>query len=392
MTHRKIIYLDHNATTPCASEVVEAMLPYFHTHFGNASSVHSMGRRAANSVAEARSLAAETIGAASDEICFTSGATESNNIVVLGLANHPRERKRIVLTSIEHKSVLEPCRWLSAKGFDVVEIPVTRDGVADMDAARHLIDENTLLVCVHGANNEMGTLQPVAAMAAIAHANGALVHCDASQMLGKVPVSMDDLGVDFASFSGHKVYGPKGVGALFVRQGSARSLIASPYRGGSHEGRLRPGTLNVPGIVGFGEACRLVQEKIKHDVVILKRLRCAFEHAIMQTLPNARINGCRFDRLPGTSSVTISGVPASMLMANVPHICISDGSACNSGAPEPSHVLLALGLSRDDADCTVRVSFGRGNSAAEAEEAVALIAGAATLLRSRMRETAIPKT
>ena len=382
------IYLDYNATTPCAPEVVAAMLPFLEDDFGNASSVHLMGRKAAAAVAQARHVLAGTIGCSSEEVLFTSGATESNNIVLLGIASRQHQRRRIVLTAIEHKSVLEPCRWLAENGFDVVQIPVTRDGVADVEAARQLIDDNTLLVCIQGANNEIGTLQPVAAVAELAHSRGALVHCDATQMLGKVPVSVDELGVDFASFSGHKVYGPKGIGALFVRRNAGMSLVDPVYRGGGQERHLRPGTLNVPGIVGFGSACQLVQATLSDDVTTTSKLCKEFEDAIIRSMPEATVNGIGVARLPGTSSVTIPGVPASMLTANVPRFCISDGSACNSGAPEPSHVLLAMGLSRDDADCTVRACFGRGSAATDAEKAAAAIAAAAIMIRTRMGETA----
>ena len=391
LEHRKPIYLDHNATTPCAPEVIEAMLPFFRNDFANASSAHAMGRKAAAAVAQARRLVAAAIGCDVGEVYFTSGATESNNIVLLGLANERRLRNRIVVTEIEHKSVLEPCGSLLERGFEIVRIPTTRDGVADLEAAKSLINENTLLVCVHGANNELGTLQPVASVARVAHARGAFVHCDATQMLGKVPVAIDDLAVDFASFSGHKAYGPKGIGVVFVRRGAPRSSIATLYRGGGHEGQLRPGTLNVPGIVGFAEACRLLQERLREDMLTLERLRDTFERTLLEALSDAKINGHSADRLPGTSSITIPRVDASMLMANIPHVCISDGSACNSGAPEPSHVLLSIGLSRDDAECTIRISFGRGNSSEEAENLASSIAEAAMSITSRMRDrTASP--
>lgn len=384
MMRKDPIYLDYNATTPCAREAVAAMLPFLGSDFGNASSPHRMGKMADAAVSDARAIVAKCIGCETEELFFTSGATESNNLVLLGVTSHSPERRRIVLTEIEHKSVHEPCRWLAEKGLEVVEIPVTSDGVADIDIARQVIDEETLLVCIHGANNEIGTIQPVAAVASIARDFGALIHCDATQMLGKVPVSVDELGVDFASFSGHKAYGPKGVGALFVRRGTYARSIRPTYRGGGQERGLRPGTHNVPGIVGMAVACQLANDRRDSDRIATKKMRDAFEKAITSGVANAKANAGQVDRLPGTSSITLPGVPASMLIANLPHLCIGDGSACSSGAPEPSRVLLAIGLSRDDADCTVRVSFGRGNSDTDGDEAAAAIASAATRIRTKL--------
>lgn len=360
------------------------MLPFLSQEFGNASSGHAMGRRAANAVELARGRIARAMGADTSELLFTSGATESNNLVLRGLADVRPRRTQIVTTAIEHPSVREPCRVLSEQGFDVVEIPVTRQGVVDVDAAARVINDNTLVVCIQGANNETGALQPVLAIADIAHKRGALVHCDATQMLGKVPVSLVNMDVDYAAFSAHKVYGPKGVGGLFLRSGLPRSAIAAPYRGGSQEGRLRPGTINVPGIVGFGEAMRLVEKLGVDESRRLSALRDEFEQSIRQAIPNARTNGALADRLPGTSSLTIPGVPASMLLANTPDLCMSDGSACSSGAIEPSHVLLAMGLTREDSEATVRISFGRNNTISDVRQAVASIALAVEAILMQM--------
>lgn len=381
-----VVYLDYNASTPCAREVIDVMLPFLRTHFGNASSVHVLGNIAAEAVDTARHHVASAIGALPDEVYFTSGATESNNAVLLGLEGELGKKRRVVVSSIEHKSVLEPTALLSEQGLDVVTLPVTKDGIADLQAAERLIDEHTLLVAIQYANNEVGTLQPVQAVSKIAHARQAFVLCDATQALGKVPVSVEDLEVDYASFSAHKVYGPKGIGALFVRRGLPRSMMRARIRGGGHEHSLRAGTLNVPGIVGFGEACRLLEEHLARDTRVIVALRSRFETAVLEALPNAWINGWRVERLPGTSSLTIPGVPGSMLMANTPRLCISDGSACAAGTPEPSHVLVAMGLSREDADCTVRVSFGRGCSSQDAEVAACSIIRAASAVISMMRE------
>ena len=384
MNTRPLVYLDHNATTPCAREVVHAMLPFMSEEFGNAASGHAMGRNAARAVELARNQIAHAIGSRPDEVFFTSGATESNNLVLRGLADLRPGKTRIVSTAVEHPSIREPCCLLAAQGFDIADIPVTRDGVVDVDAADRLINANTLVVCIQGANNEVGTLQPVRTIADIAHKRGALVHCDATQLLGKVPVSLVDLDVDYAAFSAHKVYGPKGVGGLFVRSGVARSAIAGPYRGGSQERHLRPGTVNVAGIVGFGEALRLAESLVLEDCSRLRALRDAFEQAIKQAITDAKTNGSLADRLPSTSSLTIPGVPASMLLANTPDLCISDGSACSSGAIEPSRVLLAMGLTRENSEATVRVSFGRNNTISDVHQAVASIALAAKAVLTQL--------
>ena len=381
-----LVYLDHNATTPCAPEVVHAMLPFWTQEYGNASSGHAMGRTAGNAVERARNQVARAIGAAADEVLFTSGATESNNLILRGLTDIRPARNRIVLTAIEHPSVREPCRRLSEQGFEVFEIPVSHDGVLDIGSARHVINENTLLVSVQGANNEIGTLQPVRVIAEIAHERGAFVHCDATQMLGKVPFSVDSLDIDYASFSGHKVYGPKGIGGLFVRRGPPCSSVSPPYRGGSQESRLRPGTLNVPAIVGFGEALRLVENQLVDDNNNLRFLRDKFEQSIKQTIPDAKINGVLGDRLPGTTSLTIPGVPASMLLANCVDLCISDGAACSSGAIGPSHVLVSIGLTRPEAECTVRTSLGRYNSSRDVERAIRSILSAITTIRAQISD------
>lgn len=389
MSGQSSIYLDHNATTPCASEVIDAMLPFLIEEFGNASSGHAMGRKAAHSVELARNMLARVIGADAKEVYFTSGATESNNIVLRGLTDVRPRRTRIVTTAIEHPSVLQPCRFLASQGFEVVELPATRGGVVDLDNALRIIDDNTLVVSIQGANNEIGTRQPVEVIARVAHERGAFVHCDATQLLGKVRFSVSIAGVDFASFSGHKAYGPKGIGALFVRSGSARSAIAPPYRGGSQEGRVRPGTMNVPGIVGFGEALRLVRDQSDDESNRLRVLRDTFEQMIECLVPDISTNGAEADRLPGTSSITIPGVPASMLIANTPDLCISDGAACSSGAFEPSHVLLAIGLSRDHAESTVRISFGRNSTIGHARQAVESIVSAVKTIRKRLRRVSV---
>jgi cysteine desulfurase len=374
MTKKQIVYLDYNATTPCAPEVVEAMLPFFDRQFANASSAHSMGRKAAEAVRVARGQIARLVGCAHDDLYFTSGATESNNWVLLGLMQVRIGKRKIVVGSIEHKSVLEPCGRLSEQGFEVVQIPVMRDGVIDIRAAEELIDDETLLVSVQAANNELGTVQPIRAVADIAHTHNALVHCDATQMLGKVPISVLDMDVDFASFSSHKIYGPKGVGVLYMRGAVARAAIGPLILGGGQESTVRAGTLNVPAIVGFGEACQVAFNWLQRDVVRIAMLRDSLEEQILKQIPDAFVIGASVERLPGTSSVYIRDVPADALIARMALLCIGTGSACTSGAPSPSHVLVACGYSRDIAKCVIRVSLGRYTTEGELEFAVKYLA------------------
>lgn len=381
MTNKKIIYLDYNATTPCAPEVVEAILPFFQTHFANASSAHSMGRRAAQAVERARRQVAILIGCSAEDLRFTSGATESNNLVLLGLLYRRYSKRRIVVSAIEHKSVLEPCRRLSEQGFEVIEIPVTRDGIIDIHASEQLINTDTLLVSVHGANNEIGTLQPIRVLADICHANNALLHCDATQMLGKLPVSVVDMDVDFASFSSHKTYGPKGIGVLYLKPGPASTVIEPLILGGGQESGARPGTLNVPAIVGFGEACQIACDWVHRDMLRIKLLRESLEQQMLEQISDSFVIAASAERLPGTSSIFIKDVAADALIARTPLVCVGMGSACTSGAPSPSHVLLGCGYSRDTARCVIRISQGRYTTEEEVNLAVRYLVESVNAIR-----------
>jgi len=368
------IYLDYHATTPCDPRVVQAMLPYFSEEFGNpSSSLHAFGRRAARAVEDAREHVANLIGASPGEIVFTGGATESNNLTILGLARRrPAPRRRIVTTPIEHKAVLEPCHHLADSGFEVVELPVDPTGTVDLEAARVAIDDETLLVAVQFANNEIGTIEPLAEIGRIARARGALFHTDAAQAVGKLPIDVDQLGIDFLSISGHKLYGPKGIGALYVRSGLRRA-VEPLMLGGGQESELRPGTLNVPGIVGLGEACRLAALEMDDEAPRVAELRDTLEHGLTETVPGLAINGNRRNRLPGNSSLTFPDVEADALILNLPQLALSTGSACTSGALEPSHVLTAIGLDRDAANSTVRVGIGRFTTQDEIQSAISQI-------------------
>lgn len=378
------IYLDYNSTTPCDKAVIEEMLPFFAHEYANPGSPHAAGRIALAAVERAREQVAYAIGTNSRCLFFTGGATESNNFSLLGITKNETARRKIVVSAIEHKSVLEPCFQLLRRGYTIETIPVDKLGVVDIERAKEMIDDHTLIVSVQAANNETGVLQPIRDIERMAHYHGALYHCDAAQMLGKLPLQIEELNVDIASFSAHKVYGPKGLGALFLPEGRARELFSPILFGGGQEGGIRPGTANVPGIVGFGHACWLLRGSMDSEIEHISRLRNMCEKEITRCIPGSFINGETTPRLPGTISLTIPGVPADMLIANLETVCIGDGSACNSGAPEPSHVLLAMKLSRSESECTVRISIGRYTSELEIINAYREIITVATDLRVKL--------
>ena len=357
-----MIFWDHNSTTPCAPEVVEAMQRYWNEEYGNPSSSHIMGRRADLAVKKAREQVADLANALPPEIVFTSGATESNNLLFLGiLLSHPAGRNRIVVSSIEHKSVLEPAHLLEEHGFEDVELPVDQTGVTSVDAARRLITPETLLVSVQAANNELGTLQPVGELAELAHMNGAYFHTDAAQALGKVPFDVQVVDCDFASFSAHKLYGPKGVGALFVRGGARRWPWARPFRGGGQESDLRPGTSNVPAIVGYGEACRMAKDTLIETAIYLRELAESFVSGMKVIVPEVQTINEISSSLPGTLSIIVPGISSDVLVAHCKKICISKGSACN-GSIGVSHVINQVLHDVSLKDCVVRVTFGKGST------------------------------
>jgi cysteine desulfurase len=371
----QLIYLDYNATTPVDPRVLEAMLPYFSDLYGNpANGLHRQGRLAAKAVDEAREQVAQLLGAQSYEIYFTGGATESNNLAIEGLARGTTSgRRRIVTTAVEHKAVLAPCKRLAQQGWDVIVMPVDENGVVDLAAAEMAIDDSTLLVSVQAANNEIGVLQPVRELAALAHSRGALIHTDAAQAVGKIPYSVESEGVDLLSASAHKLYGPKGVGMLYVRGGTRRTPLEPLMLGGGQESGLRSGTTNVPGIVGFGAACEIALHALSAESERIRNLRDQFETKLKSAIPGLRINGVGAARLPNTSSLTFPGVDADALLLNLPTIMLGTGSACSSGAIEPSHVLTAMGLSREAAFATVRGSLGFYSTAEDVAVATALI-------------------
>ncbi len=358
------VYLDNHASTPCDPRVVEEMLPYFYDKCANpASGMHAHGRMAAQAVQNARRQVAVSIGAEPTEIVFTSGATESNNLAILGAAGASScGRRRILASAIEHKSVLVPCRSLLKQGFDVEIIPVAGDGRIDLDALAGMLDESTFLVTVQAVNNEIGTIQSVSEVCELAHASGALLHCDAAQALGRVGIHMGNWGADLLSLSGHKCYGPKGIGALYVRGGARSAPLKSLVHGGGQEFDVRSGTLNVPGIVGLGAAVEFAERERRSDSEKIGRLRDRFERQVISAIPTARRNGATAVRVAGNSSITFPGIEAEALIARLGDVHCSTGAACTAGALEPSHVLSAIGLTRAEAYSTVRVGIGRFNT------------------------------
>jgi cysteine desulfurase len=354
------------------------MLPFFTNDFGNPSSAsHVVGRVAAEAVDVARSQVAELIGAEPREIVFTAGATESNNLAILGLARGSRtSRRRIVTTAIEHKAVLEPCQHLKKQGFEVIILPVDKAGRVIMEAAAEAIDATTLLVSVQAASNEIGTIQDMPRIADLAHERGALLHTDAAQAVGKILVDVDEWDIDLLSISGHKLYAPKGIGALFIRGGAYELPLEPLAYGGGQEHELRPGTTNVPSAVALGAACAICSDSLLEESRRVGVLRDLFESLLLAELAGLERNGALENRLPGNSSITFPGLEADAIMAHASDLALSTGSACTSGALEPSHVLQAIGLSRPLAYGTIRVGVGRFTTESEIGQAVASLVAA----------------
>ena len=373
-----MIYLDHHATTPVDGRVLEAMLPFFGEKFGNAASKqHRFGWDASTAVERARKQVAALIGAGSREIVFTSGATEANNLAIKGAARSRRgERNHIVTVATEHKAVLDPIASLESDGWRVTVLPVNRDGLVDVANVAGAITERTALVSVMAANNEIGVLQPIKDIAAAAHARGALFHTDAVQAAGKVAFDVEALGVDFASLTAHKIYGPKGVGALYVRKGVS---IAAQIEGGGQERGMRSGTLNVPGIAGFGAAAEIARAEMPVEAKRIEALRGRLLEALQSKTDGMTVNGRMDSRLPGNLNVSFDGIDGEELLVALDDIAVSSGAACTQA--EPSHVLMALGHSRDRALASLRFGIGRGTTADEIERAASKVQEVVAQLR-----------
>lgn len=381
------IYLDYHATTPCDPRVVQAVSEALQFHWGNPSSPHSVGQRADRRVEVAREAISTLINALPGELIFTGGATESNNLAVLGICLGARdagnERYRLLTSEIEHKSVLKAAS-AAREHHHLLEhgcLPVTTAGIVDLERAREMIDDRTLLVSVQAVNNELGTIQPIKEIASIAHSKGALVHCDAAQALGRIEIDVEEWKVDFLSLSAHKAYGPKGIGALYLSGGKTSQPIKPLFAGGGQEEGLRPGTLNVAGIEGFGEACRIIQDSFHEEVKRFKWLRDRFENEVVSRLDDVNILNAEAPRVTSTSSLHIKGVEAEALIARLTDVVVSTGSACESGALEPSHVLEAIGLSRGTAYECIRVAVGRFTQDSEPDVAANAIVKAAKAVR-----------
>ncbi len=382
MTQRpnRPIYLDNQATTACDPRVVQAMLPFFTEHFGNPHSAeHAMGRFAEDAVEHARAQVAALIGADAREVIFTSGATESNNIAIKGAARHAAaqgtDRRRVITLATEHKCVLESVSDLAAEGFEPVILPVRPDGLADLDQVRAALATPTLLLTVMAVNNETGVIQDLAALAALAHDAGALFHTDAAQAAGKIPLDVEAMRIDLLSISGHKLYGPKGVGALYVRR-RPRVRLAPLFSGGGQERGLRSGTLPAPLIVGLGEACRIAADEMRADHARIATLRDRLMADLAARIPGLTLNASDTARIPGNLNLTFPAATAQALMERTPDLCVSTGSACSSAEVEPSYVLRALGLSDQAASRTLRIGIGRFTSAADIDSAAAMLADA----------------
>ncbi len=379
------VYLDYNATTPCDERVVEAMLPFFTKHFGNAASrSHPFGWEAEEGVEFAREQVAKLIGAEPKEIIFTSGATESDNLALKGIFDaYASKGNHIITVSTEHKAVLDTCRHLEKEGADVTYLSVKPDGLIDIDELESAIKPATILIAVMYANNETGVIQPVKQIGTIAKKHGVLFFSDATQAVGKIPVNVTDDEIDVMSFSAHKMYGPKGVGALYMRRRNPRVRIAAQMDGGGHERGVRSGTLNVPGIVGFGRASELAANEMNAEAERLKKLRNKFEKAIF-AIPGTAVNGSMDSRLAHVSNISFGYVDGNALMIALNKtIAVSSGSACTSASPEPSHVLKALGLDDDLAHSSLRFSLGRKTTEEEIDYAIELV----TKTVKNLRET-----
>ncbi len=372
---KKPIYMDYHATTPVDPRVLEAMLPYFSVKFGNAASRnHSFGWEAEQAVEKARKQIADLIGATPKEIVFTSGATESDNLAIKGVAEMYAERgNHIVTVATEHKAVLDTCKKLRKHGCDVTFLAPHKDGLIDLDELRAAITEKTLLVSVMYANNEIGVIQPIREIGRIARERGVLFHTDATQAVGKVPIRVDDDNIDLMSISAHKMYGPKGIGALYVRRKNPRVQLTAQMDGGGHERGMRSGTLNVPGIVGLGEACAICQTEMAGESVRLAALRDRLKDRLLAGLDEVYINGSMEHRLAGNLNMSFAYVEGESLLMGISDIAVSSGSACTSATLEPSYVLRALGVGDALAHTSIRFGLGRFNTEEEVDYVAARV-------------------
>lgn len=378
----KLIYLDHAATTPIDPEVLRAMMPYLTEQYANPSTLYSFGREANAAVEEARARVASLIGADPSEIYFTAGATESDNWAIIGAAlAHEKKGNHIITSAIEHHAVLETCEYLEKRGFEVTVLPVDEYGLVDPEAVRNAITDKTILISIMHANNEIGTVEPIAEIGAIAREQGILFHTDATQSVGRIPVDVKTMNIDLLSLSGHKMYGPKGIGALYIRKGAR----IQPYmHGGGQESRKRAGTHNVPGIVGLGKAAEIAQAAMAEESARLTELRDWLIERITTEIPNVRLNGHPTKRLPNNVNVSVQGIEGESMILSLDMfgICVSSGSACTSGDLSASHVLLAVGLPHELAHGSIRMTLGRSTTKEDLEKVVEALTGVVSRLRA----------
>lgn len=377
------IYLDNHSTTPCDPRVLEMMLPYFTEKFGNAASRnHSFGWEAEEAVEVARKQMAHLIHADSKEIIFTSGATESDNLALQGVVEMYREKgNHIITSSTEHRAVIDTAKYLEKKGVKVTFLPVDKAGMVSPDDVRNAITDQTILISIMMANNEIGTINPIAAIGKVAKDKGVLFHCDATQGVGKIPVNVQEMGIDLMSFTAHKIYGPKGVGALYVRRKAPRVRLEAMMYGGGHERGMRSGTLAVPLIVGFGKACELCEQEMSTESVRMAKMRDRLQEGIMGSMDEVYLNGHPTERLPNNLNISFAYVEGEALLMGVKEIALSSGSACTSATLEPSYVLRALGVGSDLAHSSIRFGLGRFNTDEEVEYTIDRMIKAVTHLR-----------
>jgi cysteine desulfurase len=369
---KDIIYLDYNSTTPIHPRVLEAMLPFLQDNFANPSSSHYLGQLTNKKIEEARHKIADFLNAESNEFVFTSGATEAINLAIKGVAeSYSNKGKHIITVSTEHKAVLDTCKDLERKGFEVTYLPVLTNGLIELSELQKAIRPDTVLVSVMYVNNETGVIQPIKEIAKLTHEKGVLFMTDATQAIGKIEINVDDLGVDLLCFSGHKMYAPKGIGALYLR---SKTKLSQQIHGGGHENGLRSGTLNVPGIIALAKACEIANEEMTLNKKNISALRNKLEDDLLK-LPNTSLNGDSENRIFNTTNICFKGQDANVLIGRMKNIAISNGSACSSAVVEPSHVLKAMGLSNDEAFASIRFSLGRYNSNEDIEIAVLKIKG-----------------
>ncbi len=376
-----IVYLDYNATTPTDRRVIEAMMPYFGDIYANPSSIHTPGQNARQAVETAREKLAQQLHCKPKEVYFTSGGTEANNMAIKGVAFAQDRRKKIITSAIEHHAVLYPCKYMARFGYEMIKVPVDKYGIIDLDFLEDVVDDNTVLVSVMHANNEVGTIEPIEEISRIAHRHGALFHTDAVQTVGKIPINVESMEIDMLSLSGHKLYGPKGIGALIVRKGIRFDPLS---HGGHHEHNKRAGTENVPGIVGLGVACELAVAEMKEEEIRITQLRDRLWEELNQQVRDLRLNGHPGKRLFNTLNLCVCYVEGESLLLHLDlhGICASSGSACTSATLEPSHVLLAMSIPPEIAQGSLRFSLGRFTRDSDIERVIKVFPDIVERLRS----------